>query len=82
MFLIKILFFLSLLCFSGSTDPSTKKLMSDAISNQMKVDKPAALRKDTETEVTLPMDLDFLSNDFELRHDLFDDILSNFNRQF
>jgi hypothetical protein len=27
------------------------------------------------------MDLDVLSNDFELRHDLFDDILSNINRQ-
>ena len=25
------------------------------------------------------MDLDFLSNDFELRHDLFDNILSNIN---
>ena len=48
----------------------------------MKVDKPAALGKAPETEAmldTLPMDLDFLSNDFELRHDLFDDILSNIN---
>jgi hypothetical protein len=56
--------------------------MSDAISNQMKVDKPAALGKAPETEATLdtlPMDLDFLSNDFELRPDLFDSILSNNN---
>ena len=56
--------------------------MSDAISNQMKVDKPAALGKAPETEATLdtlPMDLDFLSNDFELRHDLLDNILSNIN---
>jgi len=56
--------------------------MSDAISNQMKVDKPAALGKAPETEATLdtlPMDLDFLANDFELRHDLFDDILSSIN---
>ena len=44
--------------------------MSDAISNQMKVDKPAALGKSLETDATLdtlPMDLDFLSNDFEFR---------------
>jgi hypothetical protein len=27
------------------------------------------------------MDLDFLSNDFELRHDLFDNILSNINTE-
>ena len=43
--------------------------MSDAISNQMKVDKPAALGKAPETEATLdtlPMDLDFLSNDLRL----------------
>ena len=48
----------------------------------MKVYKPAALGKAPETEVTLdtlPMDLDFLSNDFELRPDLFDSILSNNN---
>jgi hypothetical protein len=47
--------------------------MSDAISNQMKVDKPAALGKAPETEATLdtlPMDL---------RPDLFDNILSNIN---
>ena len=53
--------------------------MSDAISNQMKVDKPALLGKAPETEATLdtlPMDLDFLSNDFQFRHDLFDDIYS------
>ena len=58
--------------------------MSDAISNQMKVDKPAALGKASETEATLdtlPMDLDFLSDDFELRHDLFDNILSNINTE-
>jgi hypothetical protein len=45
----------------------------------MKVDKPAALGKASETEATLdtlPMDLDFLSNDFQFRHDLFDDIYS------
>jgi hypothetical protein len=56
--------------------------MSDAISNQMKVDKPAALGKAPETEAildTLPMDMDFLSNDFELRSDLFDNNLSNIN---
>ena len=43
--------------------------MSDAISNQMKFDKPAALGKAPETEATLdtlPMDLDFLSNDLRL----------------
>ena len=27
------------------------------------------------------MDLDFLSNEFELRHDLFDNILSNINTE-
>ena len=44
--------------------------MSDAINNQMKVDKPAALGKSLETDATLDtlsMDLDFLSNDFEFR---------------
>jgi hypothetical protein len=43
--------------------------MSDAISNQMKVNKPAALGKAPETEATLDtllMDLDFLSNDLRL----------------
>ena len=43
--------------------------MSDTISNQMKVDKPAALGKAPETEATLDtllMDLDFLSNDLRL----------------
>ena len=48
----------------------------------MKVDKPAALGKAPETEATLdtlPMDLDFVSNDIEFRNDLFDAILSNIN---
>jgi hypothetical protein len=47
--------FFSLLCFSGSTDPSTTKLMSDA---EMKVDKPAALGKAPETEATLDVTRD------------------------
>ena len=48
----------------------------------MKVDKPAALGKAPETEATLdtlPMDLDFPSNDFELRPDFFYNNLSNIN---
>ena len=46
------------------------------------VNKPAALGKAPETEATLdtlPMNLDFLSNDFELRPDLFDNNLPNIN---
>ena len=38
-------YFLSLLCFSGSTDPSTKKFMADAIRNQMKVINQLLLEK-------------------------------------